>query len=219
MGGVSAGVAARNVASSHGVSGVSKREIRFPTCRALVGPRDASNTPAITSRARPRLAPAIACLPSQRVVRLFMRAPFPAGPRTFEVVCGFKCTAPSMRDLRARGAHARSAGARASARTSADGTEAKSSGARASASTSAHERERHQRLRSKCNECGGAGGRGQMICPHERLRSQCKGCGGSICPHERLRSQCKDCSEEVDKSMPAGLEELEGAAHAAGQDR
>jgi hypothetical protein len=77
----------------------------------------------------------------------------------------------------------------------------------------------HQRRNDRCKECGGGGGRGQMICPHQRHRSKCKGCSGSICPHERLRSQCKECSEEADKAMPAGLEELEGAAHAAGQDR
>ena len=35
-------------------------------------------------------------------------------------------------------------------------------------------------------------------------------CGGAgICQHERIRSRCKECREEVDKSMPAGLEELE----------
>ena len=65
----------------------------------------------------------------------------------------------------------------------------------------------HQRRRSTCKECGGA-----SICPHQRIRSTCKECGGaSICPHERIRSRCKECREEVDKSMPAGLEELEEA--------
>ena len=44
-------------------------------------------------------------------------------------------------------------------------------------------------------------------------------CGGaSICPHQRQRSRCKECREEADTSMPAGLEELAGAAHAAGKD-
>ena len=44
-------------------------------------------------------------------------------------------------------------------------------------------------------------------------------CGGeSASWHQRIRSRCKDCSEEADISMPAGLGELEGAAHAAGKD-
>ena len=47
----------------------------------------------------------------------------------------------------------------------------------------------HQRRRSQCKECGGAG-----ICPHQRRRSKCKECGGaSICPHQRERSTCKEC--------------------------
>ena len=63
----------------------------------------------------------------------------------------------------------------------------------------------HQRRRSECKECGGAG-----LCPHQRQRSQCKECGGAgICPHQRRRSRCKECRDEADKSMPAGLEELE----------
>jgi len=63
----------------------------------------------------------------------------------------------------------------------------------------------HQRVRSICKECGGA-----SICPHQRVRSICKECGGaSICPHQRIRSRCKECRAEADKSMPAGLEELE----------
>ena len=61
----------------------------------------------------------------------------------------------------------------------------------------------HQRQRSRCKECGGAG-----ICPHQRIRSQCKECGGAaLCSHERIRSRCKVCRAEADKSMPAGLEE------------
>jgi hypothetical protein len=72
----------------------------------------------------------------------------------------------------------------------------------------------HQRIRSKCKECGGA-----SICPHQRQRSRCKECGGaSICQHQRIRSRCKECREEADTSMPAGLEELAGPAHAAGKD-
>ena len=70
----------------------------------------------------------------------------------------------------------------------------------------------HQRQRSQCKECGGA-----SICQHQRVRSTCKECGGaSICQHQRIRSLCKECHEEADTSMPAGLEELAGAAHAAG---
>ena len=81
----------------------------------------------------------------------------------------------------------------------------------------------HQRKRSACKECGGAG-----ICPHQRRRGRCKECGGAgICQHQRIRSRCKECwggplparqrskcmecREESDKSMPAGLEELEEA--------
>jgi hypothetical protein len=72
----------------------------------------------------------------------------------------------------------------------------------------------HQRQRSRCKECGGAG-----ICQHQRIRSTCKECGGaSICQHQRIRSRCKECREEADTSMPAGLEELAGPAHAAGKD-
>ena len=57
------------------------------------------------------------------------------------------------------------------------------------------------------------------ICQHQRQRSQCKECGGaSICQHQRIRSRCKECREEADTSMPAGLEELAGPAHAAGKD-
>ena len=65
----------------------------------------------------------------------------------------------------------------------------------------------HQRVRSRCKECGGG-----SICQHQRERSKCKECGGaSICPHQRRRSTCKECREEADKSMPAGLEEIEEA--------
>ena len=39
-----------------------------------------------------------------------------------------------------------------------------------------------------------------------------------ICQHQRIRSTCKECREEADTSMPAGLEELAGPAHAAGKD-
>jgi hypothetical protein len=47
----------------------------------------------------------------------------------------------------------------------------------------------HQRRRSRCKDCGGAG-----LCPHQRQRSSCKECGGSnICPHQRIRSICKEC--------------------------
>ena len=57
------------------------------------------------------------------------------------------------------------------------------------------------------------------ICPHQRQRSRCKECGGAgICQHQRIRSRCKECREEADTSMPAGLEELAGSAHAAGKD-
>ena len=65
----------------------------------------------------------------------------------------------------------------------------------------------HQRRRSQCKECGGA-----SICPHQRIRSTCKECGGaSVCQHQRQRSRCKECREEADNSMPTGLEELEEA--------
>ena len=65
----------------------------------------------------------------------------------------------------------------------------------------------HQRIRNTCKECGGAG-----ICQHQRQRSLCKECGGAgICQHQRRRSRCKECRDEADKSMPAGLEELEEA--------
>ena len=47
----------------------------------------------------------------------------------------------------------------------------------------------HQRIRSRCKECGGA-----SICPHQRERSTCKECGGaSICQHQRIRRHCKEC--------------------------
>ena len=50
-------------------------------------------------------------------------------------------------------------------------------------------------------------------------KSRCKECGGgSICQHQSRRSTCKECIDEADKSMPAGLEELAGAAPAAGKD-
>jgi hypothetical protein len=42
--------------------------------------------------------------------------------------------------------------------------------------------------------------------------------GVGICPHQRRRIRCKECREEADTSMPAGLEELAGPAHAAGKD-
>ena len=65
----------------------------------------------------------------------------------------------------------------------------------------------HNRQRSKCTECGGAGicehnhrrftckeCGGAGICEHNHRRSQCKECGGaSICEHNRVRSQCKEC--------------------------
>ena len=63
----------------------------------------------------------------------------------------------------------------------------------------------HQRERSACKECGGAG-----ICPHQRRRGRCKECWGGPLP-ARQRSKCMECREESDKSMPAGLEELEEA--------
>ena len=57
------------------------------------------------------------------------------------------------------------------------------------------------------------------ICQHQRRRSTCKECrGAGICPHQRIRSTCKECREEADTSMPAGLEELAGAEYAAGKD-
>ena len=48
------------------------------------------------------------------------------------------------------------------------------------------------------------------LCPHQRQRSKCKECGGAgICPHQRIRSRCKVCQEEANDSMPDGLGELE----------
>ena len=62
----------------------------------------------------------------------------------------------------------------------------------------------HQRVRSTCKDCGGSG-----ICEHQRVRSRCKECGGSsICEHQRVRSKCKECRAAADDSVPAGLEEL-----------
>ena len=47
----------------------------------------------------------------------------------------------------------------------------------------------HQRKRSICKECGGAG-----ICQHQRERSKCKECRGAIiCQHQCVRSKCKEC--------------------------
>jgi hypothetical protein len=47
----------------------------------------------------------------------------------------------------------------------------------------------HNRQRSQCKECGGAG-----ICEHNRERSKCKQYGGaSICEHNHRRIKCKQC--------------------------
>ena len=73
------------------------------------------------------------------------------------------------------------------------------------------------RKRKGYGEAGTAGAdattkKARSLCPHQRQRSRCRECGGaSICPHQRIRSRCKECHEEADKSMPAGLEELEEA--------
>ena len=62
----------------------------------------------------------------------------------------------------------------------------------------------HNRIRSRCKECGGG-----SICQHARRRSECKECGGGgICQHARRRSRCKTCKADKDDSMPPGLEEL-----------
>ena len=72
--------------------------------------------------------------------------------------------------------------------------------------------------------CGAAAGATSAtsksdICQHQRRRSTCKDYGDAgICQHQRIRSRCKECREEADTSMPAGLEELAGPAHAAGKD-
>ena len=59
---------------------------------------------------------------------------------------------------------------------------------------------------------GAAQKKPRSVCPHNRQRSLCKECGGSgLCQHQRIRSRCKECRDEADKSMPAGLEELEEA--------
>ena len=63
----------------------------------------------------------------------------------------------------------------------------------------------HQRVRSRCKDCGGSG-----LCEHQRQRSTCKDCGGiGLCEHQRVRSQCKDCGsislcEHQRTSTPAG---------------
>ena len=92
----------------------------------------------------------------------------------------------------ARGEHQMSrckeCGGRAYARTSAEGSNARSAGGRASARTSAK----------------GANARSAGV--------------AGICQHQRIRSKCKECREEEDTSMPAGLEELAGPAHAAFED-
>ena len=74
--------------------------------------------------------------------------------------------------------------------------------------------------REEADTAGGAARKKpRSVCPHQRKRSQCKECGGaSICQHQRIRSKCKECRDEADTSMPAGLEELAGPAHAAGKD-
>uniref|UniRef100_A0A0G4HIY3 CBM20 domain-containing protein n=1 Tax=Chromera velia CCMP2878 TaxID=1169474 RepID=A0A0G4HIY3_9ALVE len=47
----------------------------------------------------------------------------------------------------------------------------------------------HEKVRSRCKECGGKG-----ICEHGRQRHQCKDCGGKgICEHGRQRHTCKEC--------------------------
>ena len=81
------------------------------------------------------------------------------------------------------------------------------------------------RMRRRGEEADAAGAgaakkkKPHSVCPHQRRRSECKECGGaSICQHQRRRDRCKECREEADTSMPAGLEELAGAAHAAGKD-
>jgi len=39
------------------------------------------------------------------------------------------------------------------------------------------------------------------LCEHQRVRSRCKQCGGSgICEHQRQRSQCKDCGGNASAS-------------------
>ena len=49
----------------------------------------------------------------------------------------------------------------------------------------------HNRQRSHCKDCGGAG-----ICEHNRERRHCRDCGGvGMCAHSRIRSKCKDCKE------------------------
>ena len=61
--------------------------------------------------------------------------------------------------------------------------------------------------------------RRRRSCKRSQVFISSKECGGaSICQHQRIRSRCKECREEADTSMPAGLEELAGPAHAAGKD-
>ena len=45
-------------------------------------------------------------------------------------------------------------------------------------------------MRSRCTDCGGS-----SICEHERVRSKCKecGCSSGYCEHGRERRRCKDC--------------------------
>jgi hypothetical protein len=43
---------------------------------------------------------------------------------------------------------------------------------------------------------GGAMKKGSAKCPHNRQRSKCKSCGGAgICDHNRIRSRCKPCGK------------------------
>ena len=72
-----------------------------------------------------------------------------------------------------------------------------------------------QRDGGKGKEEGGVASKTQRSkCPHQRQKSRCKECGGAgICPHQRIRSQCKECGVGGKRPTPVvGTEEGGGAA-------
>jgi hypothetical protein len=91
-----------------------------------------------------------------------------------------------------------------------------------------------QAIRDAAPEQGGSRGkRGKpSLCPHQRIRSKCKECGGSsICQHQRRRSQYKECGgASICREMsaepgpagdkrPAPVEHEEGGGSAKKQKR
>ena len=50
----------------------------------------------------------------------------------------------------------------------------------------------HQKLRSKCKDCGGG-----SICEHQKERRYCRDCGGNrYCEHQKERRRCLICQAE-----------------------